>query len=187
MEWLGKPYYVCLLSAANMFGAGHQRSMQTQVMTVAPKSRASERNNSILWNYRQQIPDGLLLQTNTEAGIMKYSSAELTAVDLVQFADHIGGYQRAATVLAELLENLDIAKMRDVMPFTSAATIQRLGYLIEFVLEENEKADMLYELLTGNKKNLKLVQMRNDVEKREGCPQNRWRVNMNLDIEIDQL
>lgn len=187
MEWLGKPYYVCLLSAANMFGAGHQRSMQTQVMTVAPKSRASGRNSLIQWNYRQRIPDGLLLQTNTEAGIMKYSSAELTAVDLVQFADHIGGYQRAATVLAELLENLDIAKMRDVMPFTSAATIQRLGYLIEFVLEENEKADMLYELLTGNKKNLKLVQMRNDVEKREGCLQNRWRVNMNVDIEIDEL
>ena len=187
MEWLGKPYYVCLLSAANMFGAGHQRSMQTQVMTVAPKSRASERNNSILWNYRQQIPDGLLLQTNTEAGIMKYSSAELTAVDLVQFADHVGGYQRAATVLAELLESLDIAKMLNVMPFTSTATIQRLGYLIEFVLEENEKADMLYGLLTGNKKNLKLVQMRNDVEKREGCLQNRWRVNMNVDIEIDEL
>lgn len=187
MDWLRKPYYVCLLSAANMFGAGHQRAMQTQVMTIAPKSRTSGRNNLIQWNYRQQIPDGLLLQTNTEAGIMKYSSAELTAVDLVQFADHIGGYQRVAVVLAELVESLDIAKMRDVMPFTTAATIQRMGYIFEYVLEKSRKADELFELLTDGHKSLKLVQMRNGVEKRESCPQNRWHVNMNIDIELDEL
>lgn len=187
MKWLGKPYYVCLLSAANMFGAGHQRAMQTQVMTVAPKSKVSERNSLIQWNYRQQIPEKLLLHTNTEAGIMKYSSAELTAVDLVQFADHIGGYQRTATVLAELAENLQIEKIGDVLPFTSSATIQRLGYLLEFVLEETEKADMLYELLIRDNKNLKMVMMRNNAQRRENCLKNRWHVNMNVDIEIDEL
>ena len=118
---------------------------------------------------------------------MKYSSAELTAVDLVQFADHIGGYQRAATVLAELVESMNIAKMRDVMPFTSAATIQRMGYIFEYVLKESRKADELYELLVDGHKSLKLVQMRNGVEKRESCPQNRWHVNMNIDIELDEL
>lgn len=187
MEWLGKPYYVCLLSAANLFGAGHQRAMQTQVMTVAPKSRVSERKSLIQWNYRQRIPENLLLQTNTEAGVMKYSSAELTAVDLVQFADHVGGYQRVATVLAELAESMQIEKMYDVLPFTSAATIQRLGYLLEYVLEENGKSDMLFELLIGNKKNPQPVMMRNDAQRRDDCPQNRWRVNMNVDIEIDEL
>lgn len=187
MDWLGKPYYVCLLSAANMYGAGHQRAMQTQVMTVAPKSHVSDRNNLIHWNYRIHIPKELLLKTNTETGIMKYSSAELTAVDLVQFADHIGGYQRAATVLAELAESIVIERIRGVLPYTSAAVIQRMGYLLEFELDEAGKADELFNLLTSWKKNLKLVLMRNDVEKREDFPQNRWHVNMNIDIVIDEV
>lgn len=187
MDWLGKPYYICLLSAAEMFGAGHQRAMQTQVMTIAPKSRVSERNGQILWNYRQQIPETLLLRANTEAGIIKYSSAELTAVDLVQFADHIGGYQRAATVLVELVESLNIEKMHDVLPFTSAAVIQRMGYLLEYILDDFDKANDLFGLLTNWKKSLKTVLMRNDAQKRKDCPQNRWHVNYNVDIEIDEL
>ena len=187
MEWLGKPYYVCLLSAANMFGAGHQRPMQTQVMTVAPKSRTSGINTQIQWNYRQSIPEPLILQTNTEAGIMKYSSAELTAVDLVQFADHVGGYQRAATVLAELVESMDINKIHAVMPYTSIATVQRMGYLLEYVLEEKDKADELYTLLKEESKNPKLITMRSDMPRQDDYHKNRWHINMNTDIETDEI
>lgn len=42
MQVVGKPYYVCLLSAASFHGAAHQRAMQTQVMTVAPRLKPSK-------------------------------------------------------------------------------------------------------------------------------------------------
>ncbi len=38
MRYVDKPYYVALLSAAEMYGASHQRAMQTQVMTVPPRN-----------------------------------------------------------------------------------------------------------------------------------------------------
>ena len=118
---------------------------------------------------------------------MKYSSAELTAVDLVQFAKHVGGYQRAATVLAELVASVSIYKIRDVLPFTSTATIQRMGYLLEFILEEREMADELFDLMRQDGKKMNIIVMRNDVERRKDCPQNRWHVNMNIGIEIDDI
>ena len=78
---------------------------------------------------------------------INYSSVELTAVDIVQFASNIGGYQRTSTILAELVDVLDMPKMKGVLPYTTTTAMQRLGYLLEFVLFEQEKADQLYDIV----------------------------------------
>ena len=51
MNAVGKPYYICLLSAAEFYGASHQRAMQTQVMTIAPRLKPSKMNNLLKWNF----------------------------------------------------------------------------------------------------------------------------------------
>ena len=60
MDYVGKPYYVGLLSAAAMHGATHQRVMKTQVMTVLPRIKASGKNSLLDWNYRQEIPEAFV-------------------------------------------------------------------------------------------------------------------------------
>lgn len=187
MKAVGKPYYVCLLSAAAFHGASHQRAMQTQVMTVAPRIKPSGMNKQLDWSYRQQIPSELLLSRNTEMGIVLYSNAELTAVDLIQFAGHVGGFQRAATVLSELIDAMDISRIEQVFPYTSTATLQRLGYLLEFVLEEKDKADELYGLLKAACSNMKKVLLSNSATVNNDAESNRWHVNGNIEIEIDEL
>lgn len=187
MQAVGKPYYVCLLSAASLHGAAHQRAMQTQVMTVAPRLKPSKMNMLLDWNYRQCIPSELLIKTNTEMGVMLYSGTELTAVDLVQFASHVGGYQRATTVLAELVESMNMGRMKGVIPYTTTTTIQRLGYLLEFVLEEKQMADKLHLLLKESTPKWKSIMMSNTNERNDACEGNRWHVNMNIEIEIDEL
>lgn len=188
MEVLGKPYYVCLLTAAAMHGATHQRAMSTQVMTVLPRSRVSDRNRSLDWNYRSEIPSGLLYKINTETGTMLYSCPELTAVDLIQFASKIGGYQRAATVLSELCERLDIAKMKDVIPYTTMSSIRRLGFMLEFVLDEKGMSDELYAIAATKKKRVwNTLLFSNSHAKSEYCHPNRWNIDFNIDIEIDEL
>lgn len=187
MRYVGKPYYVCLLSAAALHGAAHQRSMQYQVMTVVPRLNTSSLNPLLDWSYRTQIPSELILTKNAEMDILRYSNPELTAIDLVQFADHIGGYQRAATVLAELVESVDISKMELVFPYTTAATVQRLGYLLEFVLEEQDMADQLHILLKKHFPRRHSFCMSNAHARRENNQTNRWNINMNIDIEIDEL
>ncbi len=186
MQYLKKPYYIGLLSAAAMYGAGHQRAMQTQVVTTPPRLNVSGRNALLDWNYRQQIPQELLVTKNAEMGVIRYSSPELTAVDLVQYSEHVGGYQRAATVLEELVDEVDMSKMEAVAPYTTIATIQRLGYLLEIVLEEREKADALFGILKAQK-HWKSILLNPLLSKREEAVSNRWHVNANTDIELDEL
>ena len=185
MEHLGKPYYVGLLSAAAIYGASHQRTMITQIVTTGPRTRTSNRNSLLDWNYRQQIPKELIETRNGEMGRIYYSSAELTATDLIQFASHVGGYQRAATVIAELVDTIDINKMRTVLQHTTATTVQRLGYLLDNILFEKDMADALYGMLKERAGYFNAVTMSPEHPASDSPESNRWRVDMNIDIEID--
>lgn len=187
MAYLGKPYYVGLLSAAAIYGASHQRAMKTQIVTIGPRTRTSNKNALLDWNYRQQIPGELLEVRNAEMGQIKYSSAELTAVDIIQFASNIGGYQRATTVLAELVDVIDVAKMERVLQYTTTATMQRLGYLLEFVLLVQDKADLLYQIMKKGNGYFNAVLMSPEHPVANDTESNRWRINMNINIEIDEL
>ena len=187
MEHLGKPYYVGLLSAAAIYGASHQRTMITQIVTTGPRTRTSNRNSLLDWNYRQQIPKELIETRNGEMGRIYYSSAELTATDLIQFASHVGGYQRAATVIAELVDTIDINKMRTVLHYTTATTMQRLGYLLDNILFEKDMADALYGMLKEKAGYFNAITMSPRHPASSSPESNRWRVDMNIDIEIDDL
>ena len=187
MEYIGKPYYVGLLSAAAIYGASHQRAMLTQIVTTGPRSRISKNNTLINWNYRKQIPSELIETRNAEMGRINYSSAELTTVDIIQFASKIGGYQRATTVLAELVDIIDISKMESILPYTTTSTMQRLGFLLEYILLEQDKADILYSILKKKNGYLDDILMSSEHPASDNAESNRWRVNMNIEIEIDEL
>lgn len=187
MEYLGKPYYVGLLSAAAIYGASHQRAMITQIVTIGPRPRTSNKNKLLDWNYRQQIPIELIESRNAEMGRINYSSAELTAVDIIQFASNIGGYQRATTVLAELVNVIDMSKIGSVLPYTTTTAMQRLGYLLEFILFEQDKSDILYNILKKRNRYFNAVLMSSEHPALDDAESNRWRVNMNIDIEVDEL
>ena len=80
MSWLGRPYYVSLLSAASLWGASHQKVMTTQVITQLPQLNLSvNRRATIDWLYRKTIPSEFVLARNGENGKLMYSNAELTA------------------------------------------------------------------------------------------------------------
>jgi predicted transcriptional regulator of viral defense system len=187
MEYLGKPYYVGLLSAAAIYGASHQRAMITQIVTIGPRPRTSNKNKLLDWNYRQHIPIELIESRNAEMGRINYSSAELTAVDIIQFASNIGGYQRATTVLAELVDVIDMSKIGSVLPYTTTTAMQRLGYLLEFILFEQDKSDILYNILKKRNRYFNAVLMSSEHPALDDAESNRWRVNMNIDIEVDEL
>ena len=187
MTHVGKPYYIGLLSAAAMYGAAHQRPMLTQVMTVEPRIKASGKNPLLEWHYRLDIPENSILTKNGEIGVVRYSSAELTSVDLVQFAGHVGGYQRVATVLAELIEMVDMSKMRDIQNYATKATLRRLGCLLECVLEETNKADELFDIIRGQGREWNIICLSNAHPQNNDAQSNRWRVNLNVEIEIDEI
>jgi predicted transcriptional regulator of viral defense system len=189
MTYLGKPYYISLLSAAELHGAANQRQQNFSVTTLLPKATTSSQyNNQLMWNYRREIPENLLVQRNSETGRVKFSTPELTAVDLVQYNQQIGGLSMAATVLEELLEYTDFSKQFEfLLSVTNIPTLQRLGYIADVILEETEQANILFNLLKSNNKRMKKIPLDSDHSTDE-CPiDDRWNVIINQTIEPDDL
>ena len=85
------------------------------------------------------------------------------------------------------LDVIDISKMESVLPYTTTTAMQRLGYLLEFVLFEEEKATQLYDIMQKRNGYFHAVLMSPEHPASGDAESNRWRVNMNIDIEIDEL
>ena len=189
MSYLDKPYYISLLNAAELLGSAHQRPQRFSVTTILPKSSVSPtKNNLLVWNYRNKMPSEFLLTRNSETGTIYYSNAELTAVDLVQYEQHIGGLSRAATILEELSELIDFSKISEsLFAYSSLAAIQRLGFILDVVLQEEQRANDLYDLLCKYTRTFKYVFLSTrhsaDVQEKN----TRWKIKINTNIEVDDI
>lgn len=189
MSYLNKPYYISLLSAAEILGAAHQRPQRFSVMTVFPKSSVSpSKNDSLVWGYRREIPSDFLLSKNSETGVVHYSNNELTAIDIVQYEQYVGGLSRTATILEELADKLDFrGSSENLFNYTSIATVQRLGYILESVLGEKEIADVLHGELLTYVKRFRYVPLSTRKPDENSEKDARWKVNINTMIETDEI
>ncbi|MCI1733412.1 MAG: type IV toxin-antitoxin system AbiEi family antitoxin [Bacteroidales bacterium] len=197
MNYIDKPYYVSLLSAAEIFGAAHQKPQKYFVTTIFPKTNVSKSKNKMLvWNFRNRIKSELLVSRNSETGEVLYSNAELTSVDIVQYAKKIGGLSRAATILSELSEAVNYGKnFEELFHTTTTPTIQRLGFILDDILHSTSQAALLYKGLTRCSKSFKYVLLdkkkRYDSQRCDDCHSNdineRWKIIINTKIEIDDI
>ena len=189
MKFLGRDYYVSLLSAAELNGASHQKAMIFQVMTNGKPIRSGIKNGSRLeFTLRKDIPITFIKQVKTQTGYMNVSSPELTAFDIVAEEQKIGGLSRAAEVLVELCETIcwDKAKL-PLLAYFSRATLQRLGYLLERVAAL-QQADDLFALVKLSGKTLRKTPLKQTVAiTNDMRADNRWKVIENYDIDIDEI
>lgn len=189
MAYLRKPYYVCMLSAAELLGAAHQRPQHFSVMTTLPRRQnVSTRNITINWFYRDSLPEDALIIKNTETGTIRISNPLLTAADLVQNQQHVGGLSRVATILEELTEQIDINRQfQPLVPFIKTVTWQRLGYLLENILEDNTTANLLYEQLRSVSSRMIYKPLSTSADDNPSQRDSRWKINVNVQIETDDL
>ena len=187
MRYLRRPYYVGLLSAAAMWGAGHQRAQHEQVVTTGrPFNNSKEKCELIRWAYRETLPGNSIMVKNGEGGIIRYSNPLLTAFDLVHFQRLCGGLSNVATVLAELKEAADFSQARQLIDFVTIADMQRLGYLLEFPLSDKSLSDALFEQVNNSKLRFQWRPLESSVDGgvKDG---NRWKIIPNMEIEVDDL
>ncbi len=189
MAYIGKPYYISLLSAAEMLGAAHQRPQNFYVTTLRPSASVSKDKNPILrWVFITDIAEEFLLQKNSQTGIVKYSNAELTSIDVLQYSHYIGGITRASTLLSELTELTDFNnKIDKLSKISSISTIQRLGYIVEEVLGDTEQADIIYNQLKTTTKRLNYIMLDTQSKKEAFDTNKKWKININTEIEIDEI
>lgn len=182
MEHLGEPYYAGLLSAAVYHGAAHHRPQVFQV--VVAKNRPSIECGKVRVNFiaRKNVADIPTTPFKTPRGLLKLSSPEATAFDLVGYSDRAVGLDNVATILSELAEKLDGKKLLEVAKFSPIAWAQRLGYLLDQAGENDKAAE-----LAGYLAQIKPVSTPLDRSKPfKGAPKDsRWAVMVNAEVEAE--
>lgn len=189
MEFLGRDYYVALLSAAELNGASHQRPMVFQIMVNGGSVRSGVKNGVKLeMTLCNRLPLDYVTKVKTQMGTMNVSGPELTALDCVANEQKVGGMSRVAEIVAELCETMAWGdNARELLEFFTAATIQRLGYILD-QLEETDLADNLCGLLKNSGKQIRKVPLKQSVAvSADMKPTGRWKIIENYKLEIDEL
>ncbi|MEE9170762.1 MAG: type IV toxin-antitoxin system AbiEi family antitoxin [bacterium] len=186
MDFLSKPYYIGLLSAAAMHGAGHQQPQEFYVITVKPAMRPITcKDIKINFNVKSSLFIPGLEKRKTDTGFIKVSNPELTALDLIQFENRIGGLDRVVTLLDELAEKFNRERLQQLLSTNiSTAYLQRFGFILDQILELDDLAQAVFENL--KKRNRFRVPLKTSTPK-SGFPVNgRWKIieNANLESEL---
>lgn len=182
MTFLAEPYYVGLLSAAERYGAAHQRPQTLQV--VVPRNRPPIRCGKVDITFiaRGDIETVATRRLNTQKGFVYYSTPEQTAYDLVGYPGHAGGLSNVATVLSELAPELDRKILLSTAVKNPIGWSQRLGFLLE-VLGEVALSRALEKIVNSQAKSF--IPLRRSASNGGAERNHKWKVIINEEVEPD--
>jgi len=131
-DWLGRPYYLALQSAASSFGSNPQALQVTQVMTSRPRRTIKVGRIQVRFFVKRGIERTPTQQPAGGVAPLSVSTPEATAYDLIRYAPSIGGIERAAETIRPLLPLLRSRDLKRVLDAENeSAVAQRLGFVIE--------------------------------------------------------
>ncbi len=180
MKELDRRYYVGVLSAAALYGAGHQQPMEYFVITEKPALRDIEvKNLRINFLTKKEWSPDDVVDKKTDAGYMKVSSPELTALDLIYYSQF--GLNRVFTILSELVEEMKASTLAmTARTYPQIAALQRLGYLLDKELHEDKLSEALFKTLQA--KTYYPIALASDKDKK-GEIDPRWKMIVNTTVE----
>lgn len=133
MQYVNCPYYVSLLSAAALHGAGHQQPMTFFVTQSGEKQRnITNDRHRIDFSLSQHWASETIMPFKTRVGYIQVSTAEATMFDLV-IAQKKLGLSRVLEVLQELTEITRKSKIKSIVKYYPTAISQRLGYMLDLI------------------------------------------------------
>lgn len=181
---LGRDYYVGWLSAAEMFGAAHQRP---QVLQVAVDRHLPDRDIErvrLRFTERRHLAELPRVRRNVATGQVWVSTPEVTALDLAAEPGLGGGVSNVATVLIELAEDgqLNPERFASTAEHFSLAALRRLGFILDAVGQE-ALASVLHPIVeTRRHFPADLLSPRT---REDGEVDAKWRVRVNTEVEPD--
>ena len=191
MQYLKADYYVGLLSAGLFWGATHQKPGRLQIVTNKRIKHSLEFGNvAIELVYKENLDDLPTKDFVVNTGYLKVCTPELLALDLFTYSKRAGGISHIATVLSELISNIDVDKLITLAEkLDGVHQIQRLGFVlekIETMEDENKKKQIIDKLAkyveSIDRPYVALVPYISTV----GYPRSKkWRIIENTDFESD--
>lgn len=184
MRYLGCAYYIGLQSAAAHHGAAHQQVQEFQVVT--PRQEPSIKLPQLTIRFFCKLNFG---STKTQlikghGGMLPISTPEATVLDLIRYSNRIGGADTVVTILQELADSLDAARLRDLVAVeTERASLQRLGWLLDRIHAEN-LANALHAAISSGRP-LSRIKLDPSRPWKTAGSKNRWRIVENIQPESD--
>ena len=183
MAYLEQPYYVGLLSAASLHGAAHQQPQQFQVVTTVPQREVRKKGLAIRFFFKTNFKATPVTHIKVQTGHISVSSPEATALDLIRYARSIGGLDLVLTVLQELGESMDAARLIDAAKADGTLVCaQRLGRL----MEKTGNAPLVKDLAGFiADRNPPFARLDPSLPAADSEKDTRWRLRINTDVESD--
>ncbi len=184
MKYLNLPYYVGFLSAAQYYGAAHQKPQRFQVVTS--KNRPAIHCGRIYIEFiaNKRVAIMPTKKFNTFAGIIDVATPEVISADIVTMPQHAAGISNVATILMELAEKIDIEKLIELTKINPELFwLQRLGYLLEFLGFDN-LTDGIAKIIAG--KNLHWVRLVSNARYKPLIRDKKWKIIVNTKVEPDE-
>lgn len=182
-DWQSE-YYVGLLSAAEMYGAAHQRPQEFQVVCDRPHRVIDIARYRIRFFKKWNVKEVPVTNQKTPTGYMRVSSPEATALDLVRYYQDVGYYGNVVTVLAELSDRINSRSLVSAAKCgVELAVVQRLGYFLE-MLGKDKLAQTLSNWL--NTKSPRVTSLRADLATENAPLKERWSLYINEQVEADE-
>lgn len=183
MEYLKLPYYVCLLSSAQMYGAAHQQPQVFQVMSNKNIANIHCGKVRIEFFKRKNMVNMPTKKFKTPRGMIKVATPETTALDLIYYQRKAGGINLVVNVLAELAESMVAEKLAQVITAShNLSDLQRLGYLLSFLNQDSLALIVKNHLKEFRVRPCPLIQsenIKNSVFNAE------WKVHINAKLELE--
>ncbi|MCC6157672.1 MAG: type IV toxin-antitoxin system AbiEi family antitoxin [Deltaproteobacteria bacterium] len=183
MNHLGLDYYVGLLSAAEYHGAAHHRPQTFQVIVAINRRPIECGDVRVRFFARRNVQEIPTIAKNTPRGIVRISTPEATAFDLVGYAERAGGMDHVATVLTELVEAINADELAHLAPLSPVSWSQRLGHLLEIVGAENLVGPLAEYVAENARQTIPLNPKRRSDD---GDRNVRWKLQVNDTVEPEQ-
>lgn len=183
MKFHAQPYYVGLLSAAEIHGAAHQKPQVLQVVTNEQLRGVIVGRGRIQFLAKRDMAETPVEIRNTPTGTMRVSTPEATALDLFRFLRASGHLDHVATVLSELAEEIDtrtLAALAAKEP--TLAHVQRLGHVMERVGAGRIAAELVPLIADARPR---YVALNPGAPTRDRPKEPRWRIIVNTEIEAE--
>lgn len=182
MKHLNRKYYVGLLNAAAIYGAGHQQPQIFQVIISAPVMRKIKMKGiEIQFIVKNEFPEFGIEKSKTDTGYINISNPENTALDLITYQKHSGGIVRIIEVLDELADKFDplnlIESLKNKWPL---ASLQRFGFICEKYLDKKEYLDPVKELILNSQ--IYPVKLNVSQQSKAGKIDKTWQVIENVEV-----
>lgn len=191
MGFLGRSYYVGLLSAAELHGAAHQRPQVFQVMVDRRVADRDIERVRLRFYERTDVDRAPVTLRNSSTAQVRVSTPEATVLDLAARPRDSGSLNNVATIVGELAGDgkLDADELVAVAPQYPLAVVRRLGWLLDCVASYADTQDLvepLHDFVTSHSdEGRRAIDVLAAGGPRRGSTNGKWGLVENTAVEPD--